>query len=1136
VQAYQNIKQKLDRFIRKYYVNELIKGVILFLSAGLLYLILTTGIEYFFWLDTVGRSMLFWSFVAVELFLFVRFIVLPCLRLFRLSKGIDYREAGNMIGSHFPEVSDKLINLLQLNEDGSKNELVWASIEQRSDELKPIPFSMAVNFQSNVRYLPYLILPILLILIVIVTGYQDDFKESANRIADFSTEYTPPAPFEFFVDQELRTLKNQRFTLTVKTLGEVVPSRAMINYEGKNYFMKQAEPGLFKYSFENPVFDINFKVIANDIQSNIYILKVEEVPIIQDFTMSMDYPAHTGRADQVLKNMGSATIPEGTKVKWNFETQATTQMTMAMGDQLYQMTPAGKNFLYEDAIERDVEYSVKIGNSNVSDYETLTYNLRVVRDEHPEIKVIMRRDSLVDQVMHFKGEAADDYGISRIRLVYYDASGEGSKNYYELDKNLGNFSQFLFSFPGPLELKQGATYEFYFEVIDNDAVNNFKSARTEVFSLRKPTQEEQNDQQLKDQQKSLEDLERNLQEQQKQKKELEELTKEQLEKTSRTYNEKQRLEQFLKAQQDRKKEMRQQLKKLEHQLQNYNEEQNNETKENLEERIQKTKEELKKEEELLKELRELQEKLSNEQLMEKLQKMQQKNQQQERNLEQMLELTRRYYVTQKFEQLAETMEKMAEEQEKESGEHNENEKQAQEKLNDEFEDWKEELKEWEKQNSQLKEPMKLEADEQLNEEIDKQQQDASDALEKEQSKKAQQKQKNASDAMKEQAKKMAQQAQTLQANTMQEDAKMLRQVLDNLIIFSKSQEDLLEDVKQMTPNNPNFGKKLTEQKQLEEVFMHVDDSLFALSQRNEMIGMKINEEISNVRYYLDKSMEQIAEFQMQKGQVSQQYTITAANELANLLSDALESMQNAMMMPGMGQGQQGQGFQLPDIIQKQKSLGEGEQGKSGQQGQQGQQPGQKPGSEGQSGEQGQNGQQPGQSGQSGGQGQSGENSSGQGGKSGQGGNGGVDGEEGVSYRQSETSSARLYQIYKQQQELRNQLEDRIRKAGLPNDVGNIVKKMKDIERKLLDQGYNRSTRQLMLNVHQELLKLQDASQQQGEEQKRQSETNRKNFSNRTNEELPDAAKYFNNKEILNRQILPLQPFYKKRVKQYFQGK
>ena len=159
------IYQKLELFIKKFYTNELIRGMIFFVGLGLLYFLFTLFVEYFLWLKPIGRTLLFWTFIGVELFLLFRFILFPIFKLFNLQKGINYKDASAIIGSHFAEVSDKLTNFLQLSDsdlEQNKSELLVASIEQKASSLQPIPFGNAINFSSNRKYLPLAIVPILL--------------------------------------------------------------------------------------------------------------------------------------------------------------------------------------------------------------------------------------------------------------------------------------------------------------------------------------------------------------------------------------------------------------------------------------------------------------------------------------------------------------------------------------------------------------------------------------------------------------------------------------------------------------------------------------------------------------------------------------------------------------------------------------------------------------------------------------------------------------------------------------------------------------------------------------------------------------------------------------------------------------
>jgi hypothetical protein len=139
----------------------ILRGTLFFIGLGLLYFIFTLFVEYFLWLKPTGRTILFWTFIVVELFLLFRFIAFPLFKLFKLQKGIDYNEASKIIGNHFSEVGDKLTNFLQLSQDQNKSELLLASIDQKANTLQPIPFSNAINFGTNKKYLPLAIIPIL---------------------------------------------------------------------------------------------------------------------------------------------------------------------------------------------------------------------------------------------------------------------------------------------------------------------------------------------------------------------------------------------------------------------------------------------------------------------------------------------------------------------------------------------------------------------------------------------------------------------------------------------------------------------------------------------------------------------------------------------------------------------------------------------------------------------------------------------------------------------------------------------------------------------------------------------------------------------------------------------------------------
>jgi hypothetical protein len=398
------------------------------------------------------------------------------------------------------------------------------------------------------------------------------------------------------------------------------------------------------------------------------------------------------------------------------------------------------------------------------------------------------------------------------------------------------------------------------------------------------------------------------------------------------------------------------------------------------------------------------------------------------------------------------------------------------------------------------------------EQIGADQEDKLDAIDqkKQNSKNAQKSQKKAAKKMMDMSEKMQSSMSGSGGEQMQEDVDMLRQILDNLVLFSFDQENLMNQFKSIDVNHNKYASYLRKQNNLKEHFEHVDDSLFALSLRQPKLSEQVNKEITEVYYNIDKSLAQFAESQIYQGVSNQQFTITAANNLANFLSDVLDNMEeNMSMSPGKG----GDGdMQLPDIIMSQEELNKMmEEGmKKGEEGKPKEGEGKKEGKGKRDGEQGENGN-----------------------KEGKGQNGNKTGGEGEG--SSEDSNKLLYEIYQQQQQLREALEKRLSKEGKgKNGNGDaLVRQMENIELDLLNKGLTNQTLQKMMALKHQLLKLENATFQQGEDDKRESESNINEFFNKSNNQIPTAKQYFKTTEILNRQALPLQQVYKKKVQEYF---
>ena len=1113
---YKNIQIKLEAFIKRYYVNELLKGAILFFAIGLLYFLFTLFVEHLLWLNTTARMLLFWLFIAVEVGLLIKFIFMPLAKLLKLQKGIDYEAASRLIGQHFPEVNDKLLNVLQLHKNPNQSELLLASIDQKSIALSPIPFKLAINFKKNLQYLKYAAIPVLILLLVFLFGKMNWFSASFERVTHYKTAYEPPAPFQFFVlNENLNAIENKDFKLLVKTAGAITPENAQITFDGETYFLNQTGIGAFEYVFSQLKNPIEFQLTSNKVTSKPYTIQVVPVPSLLSFEMVLDYPNYTKKTDETLKSTGNAIVPEGTQITWKLKTKSTNNVVLFSKDTVDFATNKSDAFTTSKRVFNNFNYALSTSNKQLKNYENLAFTIGVVKDEFPVINVKMKVDSLDLQTLYFHGQVSDDYGFSKLQLVYYPVDNEAKKKVETLPISNANVADFISAFPNNIPVEAGVSYELYFQVIDNDEVNKYKSVRSDVFIYIKRTKEEEITKQLNTQSESIKDLNNSIKKFDEQDKQLEELSKTQKEKSQLNFNDKKKLDSFLKRQEQQDEMMKNFNKKLKDNLDNFEKEkQDDPLKEGLKERLKENEEKLKQDEKLLDELQKLQDKITKEELTQRLDELAKQNKNKKRSLEQLLELTKRFYVEKKLDKLKDDLTKLAEEQEELSNQNNENNtKEKQETLNKEFQDFQKQLTDLVKEGKALKKPIEIPQDKLEEIEIKKEQQNATDALEQnEKSEDAQQKlqqQKNAQKSQKNAAQKMKKMSQQINVamqagggEQMQEDVEMLRQVLDNLVLFSFEEEALMKQIGSVEANHNKFASFLKKQQSLREHFEHVDDSLFALSLRQPKLSEEVNRQITDVYYNIDKALVNFSENQLYQGISNQQFTITAANNLANFLSDVLDNMQENLSM-SKGKGGSGE-MQLPDIIMSQEELNKMmEEGmKKGENGKPKEGEGKKEGEKGEG------------------------EKNGKGNKNGPQNNANGEGTK-------EDLNGLLYQIYQQQQELRNALQDKLAKEGKNATGDALVKKMEQIELDLLNKGFTNQTLQKMLELKHQLLKLENANYLQGEDDKRESKTSKGDFNNNAINLIPTAKQYFNTTEILNKQTLPLQPIYKTKVQSYF---
>ncbi len=950
---YSLLITKLDQFIKKYYTNKIFKGSLLFVSFALLTFLLFSLLESQFYFSTGVRKLFFYSYLLSSLALLAYWVVLPFLNFNKLGKIISHEQAASIIGQHFSDVQDKLLNVLQLKKQSDSAEsvaLINASIDQKSEEIKIVPFKSAIDLTKNKKYLKYALPPFMLFIILIFAA-PSLLTDSTNRIINNSTVYERNAPFKFILKNDnLDVLQFEDFLLEVDIEGSIRPKDVFIDVDGYQYRLKEENPGRFSYVFRNIQKETPFKLYSGNVKSRDFSLNVLKKPTLTDFSVNLNYPSYTQRKNETLNSIGDFTVPQGTVVTWNINVENTENVSFQFSgtkEKNLSNQISESSFSQSKKLLSDLFYKIYVSNKFLPQGDSTSYSINVIPDLNPSISVEKIQDSLDKELIYFVGNASDDYGIRTLSFNYSIQKEKGQSLPLVSQKILDTKSiQISYDYLldlNELKLESGDIVSYYFEVFDNDAVNGSKSSRTGIMTYSKSSieelklLEEKNDKEIKN------DLKESIKESKKLKEELKKLKEKLLQKNELDWQDRKQLEELIKKQEELQKKIEEAKKKFEENLKNQEEFENNDPElQAKEEKLQELFEETMNTEmqELMQQIQELLQELEKDNALEMMDEMKMNDESMEQNMERLLELFKQLEVEKEANDLINDLEKLAEEQEKLS-EETINEKQSQEELekqqeeiNNKFEKLEEKLEELEKKNEELDFPKDLgDKNEEKSEEIKEELEESKEQLGKKENKAASKSQKNASQKMKDMASQMEGAMAAGEAEQMEEDIAALRQLLENLVDLSFDQEDLIDIVTSTNSNTPKYVSLVQEQFKLKDDFTLIQDSLVALSKRVVQIETFVTEKISEIKSNLNLSLENLEARQKPLANDNQRRVMKNTNDLAVMLSETMQQMQQQMQAMagngscpkpgGEGKSKDGKGsVPMDKITEGQKGMGE----------------------------------------------------------------------------------------------------------------------------------------------------------------------------------------------------------------------
>lgn len=1128
----QGIRQKLNEFIYTHYKQRLLRGS---MWLGALAIVVFCGgflLEHFLWLSGPMRMGLFWTMWLCFIVAALIWVVRPGLQMRGVGKVLNQREAAQWIGLYFPEVSDKLLNLLQLEdmrETQSESAFLLASIDQKTAALRDVPFLQALDWQTHRKWV--FRVGLLLVLLLGLGVYQSaEILQGASRVFQYEREFVKQAPFSLRVlNAEMWVREGQTFQLKMGVEGAVVPEFVEVKLGEQWLRARKLKPDVFSFDFEGLIEDQFFALRAMDYNLGSYQIKVLKQPHWKAVEVFAKYPEYTGLISGVLEQTEGIEVAEGTQLLYRFQGNQVKHWRVASSFGAMLQGKGRRVVAKENAAEYqhlasvDVRLLFAMEGPNGLSSDTLLSDVKVKKDAFPEIQVEAIADSVQLGTWYFVGVSGDDYLLKEVSFLYRVAGKNAPWKKQVLFS--GSVAQWTIAHAidlGLLGVNAGESLEYQFAAKDNDGLRGGKTFKTAVQTLSRLDIEQVKSQLEKQESgigKGMSKTAKTLKELQKESQKLQESLQQnqsgwdQQNEVKNWLNQQQKMVESLKQLEKKQSEVNKQKK-----ANGASSEELQKKKNELNERMkQLTTPEMQK---LIDEInRLLEQKAEKEPLQEKVQKLNQMGQEASKELEKLMEQYKQLALEEALETQLEQMLAWAEREDalsKETAgekgkEASEQLKQKQAEQNEVLQEIEKGMQEIEEKNQQLETPMDLKSGSSERKEAEEAAKKASQELQNNKKSGATEQMKKSAQKMKEAMQKLQQGFEQEQKKRMAEDYQALRALLENLIDASNRQELIFTELRKMSADNPKQVALNKEQMRLKESMLFIEDSLMALAKRQTMISQFVTKEMSRVNSQMAFSLEKMKVRNPRSAAQHQQFVMTGLNNLSEMLMESLQNMQQQMSSDQKkegdkscdnpnksGQGKQGKPKPGSKLSESQKALGE--QLQKMQQRKQG-----KPGQDGKP--------QPGGSSQS--PGENGETS------------------------QRELNEA-LAKTALMQEALRRQVEQLRKelaqegKQGMSNALQEVEKMMEQNEKDLVNGHLSPQLVERQKQIMTRLLEHEKADRKQDQEDRRESNQATGFVPTVPAELAEEARKKASEREALRRVQPAFKPYYKQSVQKYLQ--
>lgn len=1080
LQLLDALRRRLHRARRRVLTADLAFGAALTLGILAAALGLGAALEAGLWMGTAARLLFYVAFLVVTVALVGVYVVRPVLRFFGVLPGLDDHSLAAAIGRRFPDVSDRLVNLLDLA-DGRSSEapfsLLDGAVQMLGRQVEAVPFERVEDYGPARRTAPLAAVPMMGLLLFGLFA-PTTFTSAVDRLFSPTETFAPPAPFSLVVSPgDVDLVRGDDLTVEVAVRGRTTPRTAtlVLRRDGEerteDIRLVADSTGAFSHVLTNVRETLHYRVVAAPVETDWFTAAVVARPTVEELQVTLDPPAYTRLpAQRLAPNVGDVTGLPGTTVSVRAEVGgvAVDSARLVFDDGTTSLLESEDDIVNgRFTLRGDGAYRLVLhGTNGFANADPIAYTLQTLTDAPPQIRLREPgADAALTEALRTRVAVniTDDFGFARLRLYWRQAAENGEANDFApidlpltdprlLDQDIAH--DWLIRAAAP-RLAPGDAVEYFVQVWDNDAVAGYKSARTPTYTLRFPSLTEQYEQLDEAQDETEGGLEEMMRDEEETRQQFEELRDELRRKQDADWEDRRQLDNLIERQQQLDEQVQQSAEQMQEVLDQMRENDlvSEETMRQYEE-LQRVLEEIATPEmmEALQKLQEAMENLDLQQMMQSMEDFEFNEEQFRERMERAMELFKKMQAAQKLDEASKRAENLAEqeqalqeqteelEQQQQDGELSDEESQAeQERLAEEQQRAQEEAEALQEMMRELQEQMEgmqgapqeqMQQMQEQMENVQEQMQQNSQQLQQNQLQDAQQGQQQMQQQLQQMSEQMMQMGQQMQQNQKSTNVSGLRRALDDVLTLSYEQEGLRAETAEQSGDSPALRPTAAQQVELSAGLATVSDSLRSLAREIPQMNVEIQRRTGEALREMGEAVEQLAERRVPQAAGHQKASMTQLNDLALMLSELMDQLQNQS---------QGQGQGTPSMQQMMQQL----QQMSGQQQQLNQQLQQM-----------------------------------------------LNDMQGQ--RLSQDQQGRLQQMRQQQEALQQQLEEMARNGELDantrSQLRRIAEEMEEVGRQMDVGRITRETRERQQNILNRLLEARESINQRGKKQEREGRT------------------------------------------------